>query len=421
MEDLNKVPEFSRYFRVISPTEIKINKDEIFYRDKYNDIITYIKSMATFDHDTVLEEYLSPKGAILINVNPGTDIEEFIKLISMNYYLEFIELRINEIRKEPEKFLKDFPSIIKAIGSISLTTPNTVSKEDSLEEPLSDSEQKIERRLILINQHIDFKEIFKGVNFLHFFFNMQNDTSLNFINSNSILIWVNNDIQDIVKVSSHLFTIFDLFIKVPLLGKIERETVYRDFFENNPKIVFDVNALVNSTENWEIKDITQLLKIGIFKHFLNSELNDTSNEITHLLLGIIESGEFLPSYSPNNSLHHQIDKEIENSQHDLPLNTVGDGEKVLTIRNSDEYLNHIRDSRMSDFMLGQLYENAAFLNYNELILVIDKLDKKEPLEENDRVLLAKYPFILNYLPKTAQINLEKAKKRVDRIKQAFGK
>jgi hypothetical protein len=43
------------------------------------------------------------------------------------------------------------------------------------------------------------------------------------------------------------------------------------------------------------------------------------------------------------------------------------------------------------------------------------------LEENDRLLLAKYPFILNYLPKTAQINLEKAKKRVDRIKQAFGK
>ena len=86
MEDLSKVPEFSRYFRVILPSEINIDKDEIFYRDKYNDIINYIKSMATFDHDNTLEEYLKPKGAILINVNSGTDIIEFIKLISMNYY-----------------------------------------------------------------------------------------------------------------------------------------------------------------------------------------------------------------------------------------------------------------------------------------------------------------------------------------------
>jgi hypothetical protein len=208
---------------------------------------------------------------------------------------------------------------------------------------------------------------------------------------------------------------------VPLLGKIERETVYRDFFENNPKIVFDVNALVNSTEEWEIKDITQFLKIGIFKHFLNSELNDTSNEITHLLLDLIESGEFIPSHPSNNSVNPQNDKENEKFQHDLQPGSMGGEEKVLTIRNSDEYLNHVRESRMSDFMLSQLYENAAFLNYNELILVIDKLDKKEPLEENDRMLLAKYPFILNYNPKTAQINLEKAKKRVDRIKQAFGK
>ncbi|MHA2399563.1 MAG: hypothetical protein ACXADU_11835 [Promethearchaeota archaeon] len=421
MEDLNKVPEFSRYFRVISPSEIKINKDEIFYREKYNDIITYIKSMATFDHDTVLEEYLSPKGAILINVNPGTDIEEFIKLISMNYHLELIELRINVIRREPEKFLKHFPSILKAIGGTSLTKSNAVSEEKTLEEPLSDSDRKIERRLILINQHIDFKEVFEGENLLQLFFNNQNDTPLNFINFNSILIWVNNDIRDIVKVSSYLFSIFDLLVKVPLLGKIERETVYRDFFENNPKIVFDVNALLTSTENWEIKDITQLLKIGIFKHFLNSELNDTSNEITHLLLEIIESGEFIPSYSSINLEHQQIDNKIEKSRQEFLPSSVGEEEEDLTIRNSDDYLNHIRDSRMSDFMLGQLYENAAFLNYNELVLVIDKLDKKEPLEENDRLLLAKYPFILNYHPKTAQINLEKAKKRVDRIKQAFGK
>ena len=72
-------------------------------------------------------------------------------------------------------------------------------------------------------------------------------------------------------------------------------------------------------------------------------------------------------------------------------------------------------------MLNQLYENAASKNYTELVLIIDKLAKKEPLEENEMKMIAKYPFILNDSPNRAQINLEKAKKRVDLIKQAFGK
>ena len=72
-------------------------------------------------------------------------------------------------------------------------------------------------------------------------------------------------------------------------------------------------------------------------------------------------------------------------------------------------------------MLNQLYENAASMNYNELLLIIDKLNKKEALEENDRKILANHPFVLNDTPIRAQINLEKAKKRVDLIKQAFGK
>ena len=72
-------------------------------------------------------------------------------------------------------------------------------------------------------------------------------------------------------------------------------------------------------------------------------------------------------------------------------------------------------------MLEQLYENAVSKNYNELLLIVDKLNKREMLEENDRRLLAQYAFILNDSPKMAQIHLEKAKKRIDNLKRAFGK
>lgn len=80
----------------------------------------------------------------------------------------------------------------------------------------------------------------------------------------------------------------------------------------------------------------------------------------------------------------------------------------------------IKEERFTDFMLNQLYENAVSKNYSELVLIIDKLNKNEHLEEIERKILAKYAFVLNDSPKMAQINLEKAKKRIDNLKRAFG-
>ena len=116
MKDLNDVPEFLKYFRVISPSEININKEDIFYRDKYNDIINFLKVMLTNHDDTTLSGYIEPKGAILINLSLGTDIIDYIKLITKNYYLDLIEFKENEILNNPDKFLKSFLSIIEAFA-----------------------------------------------------------------------------------------------------------------------------------------------------------------------------------------------------------------------------------------------------------------------------------------------------------------
>jgi hypothetical protein len=224
-----------------------------------------------------------------------------------------------------------------------------------------------------------------------------------------------------MRVSNKIYSNFDLFIKVPLLNKIERETVLKDFLEKNTKIVFDINDIVNYTENWEVKNIKQLLKVGIFKHFLNSELNETSNEITDVLIDLIVSGEFIASSVLNITEENSNAelKEIPNQNLQLVSSIQNKGTENL--KDFSNVINGIRESRVSDFMLNQLYEDAASNNYTELTLIIDKMNKKELLEENDRKMLAMYPFILNDAPNKAQINLEKAKKRVDLIKQAFGK
>jgi hypothetical protein len=235
------------------------------------------------------------------------------------------------------------------------------------------------------------------------------------------MVWIDYEIQDINSVSNKIYSTFDLFIKVPLLNKIERETVLKDFLEKNTKIVFDINDIVSYTENWEVNDILQLLKVGIFKHFLNSELNETSNEITDVLIELIISGEYIPnSVPPITDKNSILERNTENLQNKniIPIQEV---KEIEDIRDISDVINGIKESRISDFMLNQLYENAASKNYTELTIIIDKLKKKEQLEENDMKLLAKYAFILNDAPNRAQINLEKAKKRVDLIKQAFGK
>ncbi|MFX1531106.1 MAG: hypothetical protein ACFFBC_08340, partial [Promethearchaeota archaeon] len=163
------------------------------------------------------------------------------------------------------------------------------------------------------------------------------------------------------------------------------------------------------------------LKVGIFKHFLNSELNETSNEITYVLLDLIETGEFFPTITQKISNDQRVIVEDTKNQFIKKNISKIEEEKYNKTNAINEYISIVRESRISEFMLNQLYENAASVNYNELLLIIDKIDKKEPLEDNDRKILAKYPFILNEAPNKALINLEKAKKRVDRIRQAFGK
>ena len=161
--------------------------------------------------------------------------------------------------------------------------------------------------------------------------------------------------------------------------------------------------------------------MGIFKHFLKSELNDSSNEITDGLIDLIESGEFIPSISHEEvKLDFSNDKVTEN-QNSLNKRLMKGGITGITVNGSSEVLNLIKQERFSEFMLNQLYESAVSKNYSELLLIIDKLNKHEQLEEIDRKLLAKYAFILNDSPRMAQINLEKAKKRIDNLKRAFGK
>jgi len=415
--------KFSKYYRLITPNEMDIDREEIFYREKYNDIINYLKIVLTNDEESVVQSYnkfIRPKGAILIKVNPGTDIVDYLKLISKNYYLNFVELNQEEIVKAPDEFVSNFIDILERIigrtlKSIDNETKNNEKARSNEHDP---GQSKIKGLLVIDQQKFSSIDL-NGKNLLELFM-VSYKNRANLVKEGLILIWINNTMKEIKKSSQLIFDVFDLFIKVPILDKVERETIFRAFSEKNPKIVFDIKTLVDYTATWEIKDLIRLLRIGIFKHFLNFELNESSNEITDGLINLIESGEYIPT-TPENK------RNMENSDSDFYKSDEFSNKNSMYGRNiesrniyAQNLSNEIKEERFTDFMLNQLYENAVSKNYSELVLIIDKLNKNEHLEEIERKILAKYAFILNDSPKMAQINLEKAKKRIDNLKRAFG-
>jgi len=262
---------------------------------------------------------------------------------------------------------------------------------------------------LLVEQLIEFDSQSKSL--LKFFLNyfLKKSSDYSFIDQQALLFWISYNVDEINENSQEVFQFFDIFIKIPRLNQEDREIIFSNISEKYPKIVFDIKTMVDLTKKWEIRDITHLIKIAIFKHYLNSELNDISNEITPLLKDLIESGEYIPSFSINNQINPE--NGLKNQKYEIK-----DPEEL-----QKNIISNIQNQNISDFMLNQFYENAASERYTELLIILDKLNKKEILEENDLKLLSMYPFILNDNPQKAQINLEKAKKKIEQIKQAFGK
>ncbi len=418
MERSDDELKISKYWRLITPNEFDIDREDIFYRDKYNDIINYLKIMLTNHEESIVKSYakfIQPKGVLLININSGTDIIDYLKLISNNYYLDFIELNQEEIVKSPEEFFNNFISILEDIVKKKEIENGKTSQINEYKK----EENKI-KRLLVINQHNFSKALLKEKNLLELFIvSFKGKKSL--IKEGLILIWINNRFQEIEANSRLIFEAFDLFIKIPLLDKIERETILRNFSEKNPKIVFDIKTLVEFTCNWEVKDLNRLLRVGIFKHYINSELNESSNEITDILIKLIESGEYLPSHLETITEREVLYGGTNDKQNLINKISTKERDEIINTNDIKNFINQIKEERISDFILSQLYESAASKNYSEVLLIIDKLNKQEPLEDNDRKILAKYSFVLNDSPNMAQINLEKAKKRIDNLKRAFGK
>ncbi|MFW9829778.1 MAG: hypothetical protein ACFFEY_19545, partial [Candidatus Thorarchaeota archaeon] len=244
-----------KYYRVILPSDFQIEKEDIFYRDKYNDIMNYFKVLLTSDEYSEIQQYVQPKGLILLNIHPSTDILDFLRLISKNYFLDLIELDYFEILKSPLKFLNRFDLIFQNI------VDETKHKDELQNDSKSylDSYEKIKpNRLILINESELPENLLNEQNLLNFFLAYYKSYKPEYIKNGIILVWLNERLDGINL--NFVYQIFDQLIKVPHLSIAEKEVYLRSYSEKNPRIVFDINTVISYTKDWEILDIRNLLK-----------------------------------------------------------------------------------------------------------------------------------------------------------------
>ncbi|MFX1353091.1 MAG: hypothetical protein ACFFGP_03945, partial [Promethearchaeota archaeon] len=233
----NKLNE-KKYYRVISPSDIHIEREDIFYRDKYNDIMNYFKALLTSDDFSEIRQYVQPKGLLLVNMQPGTDIIDYLKLISKNYNLDFIDLDYFEILKSPIEFMNSFNLIFQEIFEKTKDKDQLQNESKTYPESFDDHLENFKpKRLILINQSELPENLFEGRSLLNLFLTYQKNYNPNYIKNGIILIWLNENLREIRENSKYIYQLFDLFIKIPLLDFKERELVLRNFLEKNPKIV----------------------------------------------------------------------------------------------------------------------------------------------------------------------------------------
>lgn len=419
------------YLIIKNPLDLQIERKDIFYRESYSEIIDYIKFLLSSEAVSSETKIKKIKGSILINAPYGSDILGYIKLIAKTFTLKFVKLNFPEIRKSPNDFILNFPNIFDNLAKI-------YREAKKVEQEVKEKDKTIERALkfifIVENQQELFQRTQKDIHFdlfEHLYYELKNKMeNINFIENGIIFIGINHQENTLCQAS---FKLFDFYLKIPTITENERIIILGKISEEiSANQTFNVGRIASLTEGWEVSDIRELIKIAYLRNV--AKLDDSVSDITELTEKIIDRGEFIPSYlislnfiqnklgtfqtSINSSIHQSINQNRKFNREVSKEEHIKIPELESQLRTEIE---KIRSQRISNFMVQQLYEDAASENYTELLVILDKMKKKEPLEEYDRKLLAEYSFILNDPPNIALILLEKAKKRIDNIKKAFGK
>ncbi len=190
---------------------------------------------------------------------------------------------------------------------------------------------------------------------------------------------------------------FDLELNLQIPDTRFKKFFIESIFKDIPNNSVDVEHISLQMKDWNVAAIRKFL-IFAYRYFQINQMDDLTNKIkfnTHFLSELIE----------NNSINFR-NISIDNS------NTIYKSDAI----NSEPHLSDPKIMLNENFE-HQLYQEAASKDYEDLCIILDKIQKGIVLLPFERLKLADNSFILKDDPKKALQKLNKAKVIVDKFKK----
>lgn len=204
----------------------------------------------------------------------------------------------------------------------------------------------------------------------------------------------------------HLMPVVDFYFQLSLPSLETR----KQFLSSLPSLIsnnkVDFEHLAHQLDLWNFEEI-QNLYLQVQKYFLmdhqysNKNLENATFTTDYFLNHLI-SKTFVGRYGKN--------KDVRSSY------LLHSGEKLPPPENQVDFLHQNSLPGYSQSFIDQMYQDAASTFYNDLTLIIDKLNKGILLQTEEFQLLGDFPFILKDGPQKALQKLQKAYLRINQIK-----
>ena len=125
---------------------------------------------------------------------------------------------------------------------------------------------------------------------------------------------------------------------------------------------------------------------------------------TEYILNVLESGIFQPDIKQKSNISESL--------------LTSSSSLSSQLNESDFYfLQRERTGYYNPDFVNQLFQEIASFNYNEITLILDKLQRGIKLHKDELSILGNYPFLLKFQPKDALNRLQKAKQRLSQIEK----
>jgi hypothetical protein len=199
----------------------------------------------------------------------------------------------------------------------------------------------------------------------------------------------------------------------------QRNIPIQNLSERNPVLANDSPTLTHE-KYIKIKKISRIpFTIEIFEDIINNGILKPLNRSPSF--NLIDYTGNIASNSAQNSQKYKMPK-IESPSVSLNMNdpnifntdsdTKGKNQSISAIIQRG-----INITELNSFTSNQLYQFAAATNFEQLILVLEKLSQGKKLDEIDRMILSDFPFVLKDDPQKSIVKLTNARNRINRIKK----